>query len=121
MQQKQWGNLSRTIKFKINNRDLDASILVIDLLNYQHTINALSGKSFVLNTNINLPDEIKGSTNYYIDIRPAFAYTNVVQPGFYLSFVYANNKVLNEYMDVYSTNYYGHSVSECHFLFKQRG
>lgn len=105
MQQKQWGNLTRTIKYRINNRDLDASTLEIDLLNYQHTINALSGKSFVLNTNINLPKEIQGTTNY-IDIKPAFPYTNVVQPGFYLSFVYANNKVLNEYMDVYSTNYY---------------
>ncbi len=105
MQQKQWGNLSRTFKFTINNRDLDSSILEIDLLNYQHTINALREKSFVLNTNINLPKEIQGSTDY-IDIRPAFAYTNVIQPGFYLSFVYANNKVLNEYMDVYSTNYY---------------
>ena len=105
MQQKQWGNLSRTFKFTINNRDLDNSILKIDLLNYQHTINALSGKSFVLNSNINLPKEIQGSTNY-IDIRPAFAYTNVVQPGFYVSYVYQQNKVLNEYMDVYSTNYY---------------
>lgn len=105
MQQKQWGNLSRTFKFTINNRDFDNSILQINLLNYQHTINALSGKSFVLNTNINLPKEIQGSTNY-IDIKPAFAYTNVVQPGFYLSFVYANNNILNEYMDVYSTNYY---------------
>ena len=104
-EQKQWGNLTRTFKFTINNRDLDNSILQIDLLNYQHTINALRGKSFILNTNINLPKEIQGSNNY-IDIRPAFAYTNVVQPGFYLSFVYANNKVLNEYMDVYSTNYY---------------
>ena len=105
MQQKQWGNLTRTIKFAINNRDFDNSILEINLLNYQHTINALSGKSFVLNTNINLPKEIQGS-NDYIDIKPAFAYTDVIQPGFYLSFVYANNKVLNEYMDVYSTNYY---------------
>ena len=105
MQQKQWGNLSRTIKFKINNRDLDASTLVIDLLNYQHTINALSGKSFVLNTNINLPKEIQGSTDY-IDIKPSFAYTDVVQPGFYISYVYNQDKVLNEYMDVYSTNYY---------------
>ena len=105
MQQKQWGNLSRTFKFKINNRDLDASTLVIDLLNYQHTINALSGKSFVLNTNINLPKDIQGTTNY-IDIKPAFAYTNVVQSGFYVSYVYNQDKVLNEYMDVYSTNYY---------------
>ena len=105
MQQKQWGNLSRTFKFTINNRDFDNSILQIDLLNYQHTINALSGKSFVLNNNINLPKEIHGSTDY-IDIKPAFAYTNVIQPGFYLSYVYAQNKVLNEYMDVYSTNYY---------------
>lgn len=106
MQQKQWGNLSRTIKFTINNRTLDASTLEINLTNYQHTINALSGKSFILNTNINLPNVIKGSTNYYIDIRPAFAYTDVVQPGFYVSYVYNQNKVLNEYMDVYSTNYY---------------
>lgn len=105
MQQKQWGNLSRTFKFTINNRDLDSSILQINLLNYQHTINALSGKSFVLNTNINLPKEIQG-TNNYIEIKPAFAYTNVIQPGFYLSLVYADNKVLNEYMDIYSTNYY---------------
>ena len=105
MQQKQWGNLTRTIKFTINNRDLDASTLEINLLNYQHTINALSGKSFVLNTNINLPKEIQGSTDY-IDIKPAFAYTNVVQPGFYVSYVYNQDKVLNEYMDVYSTNYY---------------
>lgn len=105
MQQKQWGNLTRTFKFKINNRDKDNSILQINLLNYQHTINALRGKSFVLNTNINLPKEIQGSTNY-IDIKPAFAYTDVIQPGFYVSYVYANNKVLNEYMDVYSTNYY---------------
>lgn len=105
MQQKQWGNLSRTFKFKINNRDLDASILEIDLTNSQHTINALSGKSFVLNTNINLPKEIQGTTNY-IDIKPAFAYTNVIQPGFYISYVYNQDKVLNEYMDVYSTNYY---------------
>ena len=105
MQQKQWGNLTRTIKYRINNRDLDNSTLVINLQGCQHTINALSGKSFVLNTNINLPKEIQGS-NDYIDIRPAFAYTNVIQPGFYLSFVYANNKVLNEYMDVYSNNYY---------------
>lgn len=105
MQQKQWGNLSRTFKFTINNRDFDSSILQIDLLNYQHTINALRGKSFVLNTNINLPKEIQGSTNY-IDIKPAFAYTDVIQPGFYVSYVYTNNKVLNEYMDVYSTNYY---------------
>ena len=104
-EQKQWGNLTRTFKFKINNRDIDNSILQIDLLNYQHTINALRGKSFVLNTNINLPKEIQGSTNY-IDIKPAFAYTDVIQPGFYLSFVYANNNILNEYMDVYSTNYY---------------
>ena len=106
MQQKQWGNLSRTIKFTINNRTLDASTLKINLSSYQHTINALSGKSFILNTNINLPDVIKGSTNYYIDIRPAFAYTDTIQPGFYVSYVYAQNKVLNEYMDVYSTNYY---------------
>ena len=105
MQQKQWGNLTRTIKYRINNRDLDNSTLVINLLGCQHTINALSGKSFVLNTNINLPKEIQGSTDY-IEIKPAFAYTNVIQPGFYLSYVYANNKVLNEYMDVYSTNYY---------------
>lgn len=105
MQQKQWGNLTRTFKFTINNRDFDNTILQIDLLNYQHTINALSGKSFVLNSNINLPKEIQGSTNY-IDIRPAFTYTNVVQPGFYVSYVYQQNKVLNEYMDVYSTNYY---------------
>lgn len=105
MQQKQWGNLSRTIKFTINNRDLDASTLEINLLNSQHTINALSGKSFILNTNINLPSEIQGTTNY-IDIKPAFAYTNVVQPGFYISYVYNQDKVLNEYMDVYSTNYY---------------
>lgn len=104
-EQKQWGNLTRTFKFKINNRDIDNSILQIDLLNYQHTINALRGKSFVLNTNINLPKEINGTTNY-IDIRPAFPYTDVIQPGFYLSFVYANNNILNEYMDVYSTNYY---------------
>ena len=104
--QKQWGNLTRTIKFTINNRTLDSSTLVIDIFSYQHTINALSGKSFVLNTNINLPNEIKGSTNYYIDIRPAFAYNNTIQPGFYVSYVYAQNKVLNEYMDVYSTNYY---------------
>lgn len=106
MQQKQWGNLSRTIKFTINNRNLDASTLEINLTNYQHTINALSGKSFILNTNINLPNVIKGSTNYYIDIKPAFAYTNTIQPGFYVSYVYNQNKVLNEYMDVYSTNYY---------------
>lgn len=105
MQQKQWGNLTRTIKFTINNRNLDASTLEIDLLGTQHTINALSGKSFVLNTNINLPSEIQGTTNY-IDIKPAFAYTNVVQPGFYVSYVYNQDKVLNEYMDVYSTNYY---------------
>lgn len=105
MQQKQWGNLTRTIKYRINNRDLDNSTLVINLQGCQHTINALRGKSFILNTNINLPKEIQGSTNY-IDIKPAFAYTNVIQPGFYLSFVYANNKVLNEYMDVYSNNYY---------------
>lgn len=105
MQQKQWGNLTRTIKFTINNRDFDNSILQIDLLNYQHTINALRGKSFILNSNINLPSEIQGSTDY-IDIIPAFAYTDVIQPGFYLSYVYAQNKVLNEYMDVYSTNYY---------------
>ena len=105
MQQKQWGNLSRTIKFTINNRDLDSSTLEIDLVNYQHTINALSGKSFVLNTNINLPKEIQGSTDY-IDIKPAFAYTNVIQPGFYISYAYNQDKILNEYMDVYSTNYY---------------
>ena len=105
LQQKQWGNLTRTIKFKINNRDLDASILEINLMNYQHTINALRGKSFVLNGNINLPKEIQGSTDY-IDIKPAFAYTDVVQPGFYVSYVYNQDKVLNEYMDVYSTNYY---------------
>lgn len=104
--QKQWGNLTRTLKFTINNRDLDASNLKIDLFTCKHTINALSGKSFVLNTNINLPETIKGSTNYYIDIRPAFAYTNTIQSGFYVSYVYAQNKVLNEYMDVYSTNYY---------------
>lgn len=103
--QKQWGNLSRTLKFKINNRDLDASILEINLINYQHTINALSGKSFVLNTNINLPKEIQG-TNNYIEIKPAFAYTNVIQPGFYISYAYNQDKILNEYMDVYSTNYY---------------
>lgn len=105
MQQKQWGNLSRTIKFTINDRSLDASTLEINLINYQHTINALSGKSFVLNTNINLPKEIHGTTDY-IDIKPAFAYTNVIQPGFYISYVYNQDKVLNEYMDVYSTNYY---------------
>ncbi|MDY6153420.1 MAG: hypothetical protein SPI06_08405 [Terrisporobacter sp.] len=105
MQQKQWGNLSRTIKFTINNRSLDASTLEINLINYQHTINALSGKSFILNTNINLPKEIQGSTDY-IDIKPAFAYTDVIQPGFYISYVYNQGKVLNEYMDVYSTNYY---------------
>lgn len=105
MQQKQWGNLSRTFKFTINNRTLDASTLVINLINYQHTINALSGKSFILNTNINLPKEIQGTTNY-IDIKPAFAYTNVIQPGFYISYVYNQDKVLNEYMDVYSTTYY---------------
>lgn len=105
MQQKQWGNLSRTIKFTINNRDLDSSILEIDLINYQHTINALSGKSFILNTNINLPKEIQ-ETSDYIDIKPAFAYTDVIQPGFYVSYVYNQDKVLNEYMDVYSTNYY---------------
>ena len=104
--QKQYGNLTRTIKFKINDRNLDASTLKIDLFSYQHTINALRGKSFALNTNINLPDEIKGSTNYYIDIRPAFAYSDVIQSGFYISYVYNENKVLNEYMDVYSTNYY---------------
>ena len=103
--QKQWGDLTRTLKYKINNRELDNSTLIIDLINYQHTINALSGKSFILNTNINLPSEIQGTTNY-IDIKPAFAYTNVVQPGFYLSYVYNQDKVLNEYMDVYSTNYY---------------
>ena len=105
MQQKQWGNLSRTYKFTINNRELDFSTLEINLLGYQHTINALMGKSFVLNTNINLPKEIQGTTNY-IDIKPAFAYTNVIQPGFYVSYVYNQDKVLNEYMDVYSTNYY---------------
>ena len=105
MQQKQWGNLSRTFKFTINDRSYDASTLEINLLNYQHTINALSGKSFVLNTNINLPKEIQGSTDY-IDIKPAFAYTNVVQPGFYISYAYNQDKILNEYMDVYSTNYY---------------
>ena len=105
MQQKQWGNLSRTIKFTINNRDLDSSTLEIDLVNYQHTINALSGKSFILNTNINLPKEIQGTTNY-IEIKPAFAYTNVIQPGFYISYAYNQDKILNEYMDVYSTNYY---------------
>ena len=105
MQQKQWGNLSRTFKFTINNRELDQSTLEINLINYQHTINALSGKSFILNTNINLPQEIEGTTNY-IDIKPAFAYTNVIQPGFYISYVYNQDKVLNEYMDVYSTNYY---------------
>lgn len=104
--QKQWGNLSRTFKFTINDRNLDFSTLEINLIGYQHTINALIGKSFILNTNINLPNVIKGSTNYYIDIRPAFAYTNVIQPGFYVSYVYSQNKVLNEYMDVYSTNYY---------------
>ena len=109
MQQKQWGNLSRTFKFKINNRELDFSTLEINLLGYQHTINALRGKSFVLNTNINLPTEIQGTTNY-IDIKPAFAYTDVIQPGFYLSYVYAQNKVLNEYMDVYSTNYYKYVI-----------
>ena len=109
MQQKQWGNLTRTIKYRINNRDLDNSTLVINLQGCQHTINALSGKSFVLNTNINLPKEIQGSTDY-IDIRPAFAYTNTIQPGFYVSYVYANNKVLNEYMDVYSTNYYKYVI-----------
>lgn len=105
MQQKQWGDLTRKIKYKINNRDLDNSTLVINLLGCQHTINALSGKSFVLNTNINLPKEIQGS-NDYIDIKPAFAYTNVIQPGFYISYVYNQDKILNEYMDVYSTNYY---------------
>ena len=105
MQQKQWGNLSRTIKYKIKNRDLDNSTFVINLEGCQHTINALSGKSFVLNSNINLPKEIQGSTDY-IDIKPAFAYTNVIQPGFYVSYVYNQDKVLNEYMDVYSTNYY---------------
>ena len=104
--QKQWGDLTRTLKFKINNRDLDDTTLEIDFFTYQHTINALRGKSFVLNTNINLPKQIKGSTDYYIDIKPAFAYTDVVQPGFYVSYVYNQNKVLNEYMDVYSTNYY---------------
>ena len=105
VQQKQWGNLTRTIRYIINNRKLDDTTLMINLKGTQHTINALSGKSFVLNTNINLPKEIQGSTDY-IDIKPAFAYTNVIQPGFYLSYVYAQNKVLNEYMDVYSTNYY---------------
>ena len=105
MQQKQWGNLSRTIKFTIKDRTLDASTLEINLISYQHTINALSGKSFVLNTNINLPKDIQGTTNY-IDIKPAFAYTDVIQPGFYISYVYNQDKVLNEYMDVYSTNYY---------------
>ena len=104
--QKQWGNLTRTIKFTINNRDLDSSNLKIDLFTCKHTINALRGKSFILNTNINLPEVIKGSTNYYIEIRPAFAYTNTIQPGFYVSYVYTQNKVLNEYMDFYSTNYY---------------
>lgn len=104
--QKQWGNLTRTLKFTINNRDLDNTTLEINFFNYKHTINALRGKSFVLNTNINLPETITGSTEYYIDIRPAFAYTNTIQSGFYVSYVYANNKVLNEYMDVYSTNYY---------------
>lgn len=103
--QKQWGNLSRTIKYKINNRDLDNSTFIINLEGCQHTINALSGKSFVLNTNINLPKEIQGTTDY-IDIKPAFAYTDVIQPGFYVSYVYNQDKVLNEYMDVYSTNYY---------------
>ena len=103
--QKQWGNLTRTLKFTINNRTLDDTTLKIDFFTYQHTINALMGKSFVLNTNINLPKQIKGS-NDYIDIRPAFAYTDTIQPGFYVSYVYAQNKVLNEYMDVYSTNYY---------------
>lgn len=105
MQQKQWGNLTRTIKYRINNRDLDNSTLVINLQGCQHTINALSGKSFILNTNINLPKEIQGSTNY-IEIKPAFAYTNVIQPGFYISYAYNQDKILNEYMDVYSTNYY---------------
>ena len=105
MQQKQWGNLSRTIKYRINNRELDNSTFIINLEGCQHTINALSGKSFVLNTNINLPKEIQGTTDY-IDIKPAFAYTNVIQPGFYISYVYNQDKVLNEYMDVYSTNYY---------------
>lgn len=104
--QKQWGNLSRTFKFTINDRSLDFSTLEINLIGYQHTINALRGKSFILNTNINLPNVIKGSTNYYIDIRPAFAYTDAIQPGFYVSYVYNQDKVLNEYMDVYSTNYY---------------
>lgn len=104
--QKQWGNLSRTFKFTINDRTLDFSTLEINLIGYQHTINALRGKSFILNTNINLPNVIKGSTNYYIDIRPAFAYTDAIQPGFYVSYVYNQDKVLNEYMDVYSTNYY---------------
>lgn len=103
--QKQWGNLTRTLKFKINNRDLDATTLEINFFTYQHTINALMGKSFVLNTNINLPKQIKGTTDY-IDIRPAFAYNNTIQPGFYVSYVYNQDKVLNEYMDVYSTNYY---------------
>lgn len=104
--QKQWGNLLRTFKFTINDRTLDFSTLEINLIGYQHTINALRGKSFILNTNINLPNVIKGSTNYYIDIRPAFAYTDAIQPGFYVSYVYNQDKVLNEYMDVYSTNYY---------------
>lgn len=103
--QKQWGNLSRTLKFTINNRDLDGSILEINFFTKQHTINALRGKSFVLNTNINLPKEIKASTNY-IDIKPAFAYTDTIQPGFYVSYAYNQDKILNEYMDVYSTNYY---------------
>lgn len=103
--QKQWGNLTRTLKFTINNRELDESILKINFFTKQHTINALRGKSFVLNTNINLPKEIKGSTNY-IDIRPAFAYTDTIQPGFYVSYAYNQDKILNEYMDVYSTNYY---------------
>ena len=103
--QKQYGNLTRTFKFAINNRDLDASTLEINFFTYQHTINALSGKAWVLNTNINLPKQIKGTTDY-IDIRPAFAYTDTIQPGFYVSYVYNQDKVLNEYMDVYSTNYY---------------
>ena len=104
--QKQWGNLTKTIKFTINNRDLDASTLKIDIFTCKHTINALRGKSFILNTNINLPETIKGSINYYIDIRPAFAYTDTIQSGFYVSYAYNQDKILNEYMDFYSTNYY---------------
>lgn len=103
--QKQWGNLTRTLKFTINNRELDGSLLEINFFTKQHTINALRGKSFILNTNINLPKQIKGSTDY-IDIKPAFAYTDVIQPGFYVSYAYNQDKILNEYMDVYSTNYY---------------